>query len=91
MRRRISWKSVPRRFGRQRGKETTLGIFGEDGPEVLIPLDQLSTGTSQVFNTTIEGPIFGLDELDRKINESIRRTVKRGGLKSLTGPRESQF
>jgi TP901 family phage tail tape measure protein len=39
-----------------------------------------SEGQPTVVNVKIEGPIYGLDDLDRKISDSVRRTYKGGGL-----------
>ena len=34
-------------------------------------------------NITIQGPVYGLDDLDRKIANSVRKTFKAGGLSFL--------
>jgi hypothetical protein len=47
--------------------------------ESVIPANSRSGITVNVY-----GPVYGLDDLDRKISDSITRTVRRGGLTVLT-------
>jgi hypothetical protein len=43
-----------------------------------------SSQTSGVnVNVVIQGPVYGLDDLDRKIANSVRKTFKAGGLSFL--------
>jgi hypothetical protein len=57
-----------------------LGLVGERGPEAIIPLPRAGSAPVEIHNhITIQGPIFGLDELDRKVAESVTRTARRGG------------
>lgn len=46
--------------------------------EAVIPADRNSAAAS--INISINGPVYGLDDLDRKLSESIRRIRQRGGL-----------
>jgi hypothetical protein len=49
--------------------------------EAVVPANQNAAGGSVTVN--IDGPVYGLDDLDRKIAESIRRTYRLGGLEFL--------
>ena len=58
----------------------TLALIGEAGPEMVVPLDKLSTqgiggeSTQVVF----QGPVYGMDDFQRKVNEALLLANRRG-------------
>ena len=49
--------------------------------EAVIPANE-NRGAATI-NVVINGPVYGLDDLDRRLSESIKRTWARGGLAYL--------
>ena len=47
------------------------------GEQVIPPGKSASTSSNVTVN--INGPVYGLDDLDTKISQSISRTIRRGG------------
>lgn len=55
------------------------------GPAMLHQGEQvIPAGRSAGVTININGPVYGLDDLDRKISASIKRTYRLGGLSYLT-------
>jgi hypothetical protein len=53
--------------------------------ERVIPASEVQSGggSGTTINITIQGPVYGMDDLDRKIANSVRKTFKAGGLSFL--------
>ncbi len=54
----------------------TLAVLGERGPEKVIPLGKEGGGGTQVI-VNINAPVFGVNDLDRKIEQAIRASSYR--------------
>lgn len=59
----------------------TAGIFGEAGPEALVPLKKGGMGGNYTFNISIDQPQISsdmdLDEIARKVSDQIYSNVRR--------------
>jgi hypothetical protein len=60
------------------GTLVNVGEGGED--EAVIPLSKLGSGGGGNTYVTITGPVYGLDDLDRKLVESLARAKRSGTL-----------
>ena len=58
-----------------------LGLLGEAGPEAVIPLDSTAIGGRGIsVEVNVNGPIFGVNDLQRVIEEAISRAMRSAGL-----------
>lgn len=59
----------------------TLALVGERGPEAVVPLgsDGASLGGVTVV-VQIDGPVYGMDDFDRRVQEAVSRAARRAGL-----------
>lgn len=46
--------------------------------EYIVPESKM--GRSLVVNVSVQGDVYGVDDLDRRINTSVRRALQRGGM-----------
>ena len=64
--------------------QPTLGVAGEDGPEAIIPLDQMgSMGTTYIINISVEGGLATSAEIGEKIEESLQKWTAHKGYLDL--------
>jgi hypothetical protein len=55
-------------------------MLGEAGPEAVVPLSGAGRSLSQTVIVNINGPVFGIPDLERLIVETVRRrALSRGG------------
>lgn len=74
-----------------------IGLVGEAGPEAIIPLDRMRGGLGAVtINVSNNGPPIDVKarrratgEIDLQVEQSVRRTVGRGGSRDLFGGRHT--
>jgi hypothetical protein len=59
-------------------KRAHLGIVGEAGPEAIIPLGR-GNPMGKTININITGDVYGIDDLDRVIEESVSKYSSRIG------------
>ena len=60
------------------GTLVNVGEAGQD--EAIIPLSRLGSGGGSTTVINITGPVYGLDDLDRKLVESLARAKRSGTL-----------
>ena len=60
----------------------TLAMVGERGPEAIVPLGRNGTGIGGI-TININGDIYGLDDLNRKVAAAVRKTLQGGGFGGL--------
>ena len=58
----------------------TLAMLGERGPEAVIPLSGRGGGG---INVNINGPVYGLHDLEEQIVEAITRRARAGGFEGM--------
>ena len=55
----------------------TFGLIGEAGPEAIVPLNKMkgrskeTTNITNNFSVTISGPVYGIDDLERKMERIV--------------------
>lgn len=59
----------------------TIGLIGESGPEAVIPLgSDGASGRGITIEVNINGPLFGMNDFRRAIEEAISRAARSAGL-----------
>ena len=76
---------IRRKFGTDYVSQDMVAMLHKG--ERVVPASENKAGGFQssgtTVNITIQGPVYGLDDLDRKIANSVRKTFKAGGLSFL--------
>lgn len=54
----------------------TLAMVGERGPEIVIPLDRSEGAGQTVVHVTINGDVYGVDDLDRRVRRSVGEALR---------------
>src|SRR5690606_41736287 len=65
----------------------TVALVGEAGPEAVVPLDRGfgGFGRSEV-HVHFHGPVYGMDDFDRRVEQSMQRANRRLGLRDTGNP-----
>jgi len=58
----------------------TLALLGESGPEMVTPLSEGRTGGPVEITVNLNGPIFGMRDFQRAIEEAMGRAARSAGL-----------
>ena len=61
-------------------RRPTIGLIGEAGPEAVIPLREGGLGEPVTIEVNINGPIFGMNDFRRAIEEAMSRAARSAGL-----------
>ena len=64
--------------------QPTLAVLGERGPEAIIPLGRHGGAAGITVNINMQGAtIYGVEDLDRFVRQSVRDGIREGGFHGL--------
>jgi len=61
-------------------RRPTLAMIGERGPEAVTPLDDLPTGEPIQITINLNGPVFGMRDFQRAIEQAVGQAARSAGL-----------
>src|SRR5690606_16677635 len=62
----------------------TFALVGERGPEAVVPLRDADRfgATTVVVHVQISGPVYGMDDFERRVQEAVNKATRRANLAS---------
>src|SRR5690606_33604773 len=60
----------------------TIALIGEAGPEAVVPLDGSAPALGTTIIVQVQGPVYGMDDFDRRVQEAVNKAARRANLAS---------